>query len=60
MSGKEVKESTMQFRREGVPMGLPGFDEFEIWQTAEENVRAASQIIRKLMLSERPDSEKQA
>lgn len=60
MSGKEVKESRMQFRREGVPMGLPGFDEFEIWQTAEENVRAASQIIRKLMLSERPDSEKQA
>ena len=60
MSGKEVKESRMQFRRGGVPMGLPGFDEFEIWQTAEENVRAASQIIRKLMLSERPDSEKQA
>ena len=41
-------------------MGLPGFDEFEILQTEEENVRAASQIIRKLMLSERPDSEKQA
>lgn len=22
-------------------MGLPGFSEFEIWQTSEENIRAA-------------------
>ncbi len=31
----------MTFRREGVPMGLPGFSEFEIWQTSEANIRAA-------------------
>ena len=31
----------MTFRRQGVPMGLPGFSEFEIWQTSEANIRAA-------------------
>ena len=31
----------MTFRREGVPMGLPGFSEFEIWQTSEANILAA-------------------
>ena len=41
LSGKQVLDSRMTFRREGVPMGLPGFSEFEIWQTSEENIRAA-------------------
>ena len=31
----------MTFRREGVPMGLPGFPEFDLWQTSETNIRAA-------------------
>ena len=35
----------MTFRREGVPMGLPGFSEFEVWQTSEENIRAARQAL---------------
>ena len=48
MSGKTVKESRMLFRREGVPMGLPGFDEYKIWQTDEANVRAASHILSHL------------
>lgn len=48
MSGKTVKESRMQFRREGVPMGLPGFDEYKIWQTSEENIKAASRILKEL------------
>jgi len=30
----------MTFRREGVPMGLPGFSEFEVWQTSEETIRS--------------------
>ena len=34
-------ESAMQFRREGVPMGLPGLDEWHIQQTSEASVRAA-------------------
>ena len=41
MSGKADIESGMRFRREGVPMGLPGLDEWHIQQTSEENVRAA-------------------
>ncbi len=41
LSGKQVLDSRMTFRRQGVPMGLPGFSEFEIWQTSEENIRAA-------------------
>lgn len=41
MSGKVEIESGMRFRREGVPMGLPGLDEWHIQQTGEENIRAA-------------------
>lgn len=41
MSGKADIESGMRFRREGVPMGLPGLDEWHIQQTGEENIRAA-------------------
>ena len=45
MSGKADIESGMQFRREGVPMGIPGLDEWHIPQTSEENVRAARQVL---------------
>ena len=41
MSGKTDIESGMRFRREGVPMGIPGFDEWHIQQTSEDSVRAA-------------------
>ena len=41
LSGKQVLDSRMTFRREGVPMGLPGFSEFALWQTSEANIRAA-------------------
>ena len=41
MSGKTEIESGMRFRREGVPMGLPGLDEWHIQQTGRENVRGA-------------------
>lgn len=41
MSGKTDIESGMIFRREGVPMGLPGLDEWHIQQTDVENIRAA-------------------
>ena len=41
MSGKTELESAMRFRREGVPMGLPGLDEWHIQQTDEAAVRAA-------------------
>ena len=41
MSGKREIESGMSFRREGVPMGLPGLDEWHIRQTDGEAVRQA-------------------
>lgn len=41
MSGKQDVLSGMRFRRVGVPMGLPGLDEWHIQQTSEENVRTA-------------------
>ena len=40
-SGKMYIESGMRFRREGVPMGLPGIDEWHIQQTDASAVRAA-------------------
>ena len=45
MSGKRDIESGMRFRREGVPMGLPGLDEWHIQQTDPANVRAARQAL---------------
>ena len=41
MSGKTDIESGMRFRREGVPMGIPGFDEWHIQQTGLDAVKAA-------------------
>lgn len=41
MSGKTEVESAMVFRREGVPMGLPGLDEWHIQQTDIQAVQAA-------------------
>ena len=41
LSGKKRVPSRMVFRRAGVPMGLPGFDEFELWQTDPAAIRAA-------------------
>ena len=41
MSGKTEIESAMEFRREGVPMGLPGLDEWHTQQTDAHAVKAA-------------------
>ena len=41
MSGKMELESGMKFRREGIPMGLPGLDEWHIQQTDIHVVQAA-------------------
>ena len=41
MSGKIDTESGMVFRHKGVPMGIPGLDEWHIPQTDPERVRAA-------------------
>lgn len=41
MSGKEDMESAMIFRREGVPMGIPGFDEWHISVTSQKAIQEA-------------------
>lgn len=45
MSGKADIESGMRFRREGVPMGLPGLDEWHIQQTSKENIQTARKAL---------------
>lgn len=45
MSGKTEMESGMVFRREGVPMGLPGMDEWHIAVTSESAVREAKKVL---------------
>ena len=47
MSGKTDVESGMHFRREVVPMGIPGFDEWHIQQTSEDAVKAARAALDK-------------
>jgi len=45
MSGKTEIESGMRFKREGVPMGLPGLDEWHIPVTSKEAVAAAKTLL---------------
>ena len=44
-SCKTLLESGMTFRREGVPMGLPGLDEWHIQQTDADAVCAAKAAV---------------
>ena len=45
MSGKMDLESGMIFRRDDVPMGIPGLDEWHIQQTSEAAIRDARNIL---------------
>lgn len=45
MSGKITLDSKMKYRKEDVSMGLPSLSEYEIWQTSEEAVRAAVEVL---------------
>ena len=45
MSGKVDIPSGMRLRREGVPMGIPGLDEWHIQVTGQENIRLARQAL---------------
>ena len=46
MSGKTEIESGMRFRRDGVPMGLPGLDEWHIPVTDQTAVAASKALLR--------------
>lgn len=48
MSGKVALDSVMQYRKEGVNMGLPSISEYEIWRTDEKKIREAKEILEEL------------
>lgn len=45
MSGKVTLDSEMEYRKEGVNMGLPSISEFDIWRTKEEKIREARKVL---------------
>lgn len=45
MSGKNVLDSAMSYRKQDVSMGVPGLGEYEIFRTAREKIRAARQAL---------------
>lgn len=45
MSGKQVVNSGMVYRNPAVSMGLPGLDEYSIWQTDEAKIRKAKTVL---------------
>ena len=47
MSGKKVLKSQMEYRNPKVSMGLPSLSEYEIWQTDEETISAAKNVLIK-------------
>lgn len=47
MSGKQILDSAMRYRKEDVNMGLPGMNEYQIWQTDKNAVMAAKAVLDK-------------
>lgn len=47
MSGKITLDSPMKYRKADVSMGLPSLSEYEIWQTSEEAVKAAVEVLQR-------------
>ncbi len=45
MSGKKRISSGMQYRNPSVSMGLPGMDEYTLWQTDEESIRSVRTLL---------------
>lgn len=48
MSGKEVLDSDMIYRKSNIYMGLDGMSEYSIWRTKKENIEAAVSVLKKL------------
>lgn len=48
LSGKKTIDSPMQYRRQGVSMGLEGLSEYELWRCDEAAIRAARDVLRSL------------
>jgi copper homeostasis protein len=45
MSGKNVLDSAMSYRKQDVSMGVPGLGEYEIFRTDREKIQAARQVL---------------
>lgn len=45
MSGKVILDSEMKYRKEGVPMGIPGIGEFEKFQTDPAAIGKAKEVM---------------
>ena len=45
MSAKKVCDSQMQYRKEGVPMGIPAMSEYHIFMTDSEIVKQARKVL---------------
>lgn len=50
MSGKEVLDSPMRYRKPNVHMGLESISEYDIWRTNEETIAAAKNVLKHLLL----------
>lgn len=48
MSGKKVMDSAMEYRKEGVSMGLPSISEYELMRTDEAKVREVKELLERL------------
>ena len=48
MSGKITLDSPMKYRKADVSMGLPSLSEYEIWQTSEEAVKDAVEVLKRM------------
>lgn len=48
MSGKQVLDSRMEYRREGISMGAGGLDEYAVWQAKEQYIREAAEVLKNL------------
>ena len=48
MSGKVTLDSRMQYRKEGVSMGLPSLSEYDIYRTSAEKIRAAEEVLKRI------------
>ena len=48
MTGKIVLESEMQYRKDGVSMGLPSLSEYEIFRTSEIELQKARNVLNAL------------
>ena len=48
MSGKTELDSRMEYRKDGVNMGLPFLSEYTIYQTSEKAVQAAKAELDKI------------